>query len=679
VVAVNRLEHERSPYLRQHARNPVDWFPWGAEAFDAARQRDVPIFLSVGYSACHWCHVMAHESFEDDAVAAALNAGFVSVKVDREERPDVDAVYMAATLAMNGHGGWPMSVFLTPDGRPFFAGTYFPPIDRHGLPAFRRLLDAIAEAWRDRRTEVEHQADALARAAADHAAPSLARSGEAGPSSYRSRLAAAVAELAARFDPEWGGFSGAPKFPQPALVELCLRAHRLLGDEHALEMAEHTLRCMATGGIHDHLGGGFSRYSTDATWTVPHFEKMLYDQAGLVRAYLHAWQATGRPEWLGVVEDTVAYVLRDLRAESGGLYSAEDADSEGEEGRFYLWTPEELDAALGRSSTEAGEHYGVARGPNFEGRSILRLDRDRTLVRTTEVDRWRQVLLEARGARVRPGLDDKVLTEWNAMFCSALAEAAAAAGRDDWARAAEEIGTFLLANLRDDRGRWLRSWQDGRAGTLAYAGDYAWLVDAFTRLAELTGRPRWLEEASVVGRGLVALFRPDDGPLRTTGADAEALIVRPVEAVDDATPSATAVAGMALLRLAALRADDALADVGASLLASLDALVERQPLAGAFALAATELVAEGATEVVVAGDRPDLLDAVRRRYEPSVVVLWGERSASPLWEGRADGYAYVCRNRVCAAPTDDPAAVVARLEQTTHAPAALGLGAVDFP
>jgi uncharacterized protein YyaL (SSP411 family) len=677
-VVTNRLADERSPYLRQHAHNPVDWFPWGDEAFAAARARDVPVFLSIGYSACHWCHVMAHESFEDEAVAQVLNAGFVPVKVDREERPDVDAVYMAATLAMNGQGGWPMSLFLTPDGRPFFAGTYFPPLDRQGLPGFTTLLGAIAEAWHHRRAEVERQADALARAASDQAAPGFAPAEGIPLQGYRARLDGVVSELAARFDPVWGGFGGAPKFPQPALVELCLRAHRLGGDDAARHMAEHTLRTMAAGGLHDQLGGGFARYSTDVSWTVPHFEKMLYDQAGLVRAYLHAWQATRRPEWLQVVADTVTYVLRDLRHEAGGLCSAEDADSEGEEGRFYLWTAAQIDDVLGAEAAAAAAYYGLDAGPNFEGRNILRLEPQSPLVRSAEVERWRQALLAARAERTRPGLDDKVLTEWNAMFCSALAEAAGAAGRTDWGSAAEANGDFLLANLRNDRGRWLRSWQAGRAGTLAYAGDYAWVVDAFTRLAELTGKTRWLEEAAVAATELLALFRPDDGPLRTTGRDGEALFVRPVEALDDATPSATAVAGMALVRLGALGADVDLAAAGTDLLATLDPLVERQPLAGAFALAATELVTEGVTEVVVTGDRGDLLDALRRRYEPTAVVLWGERSDSPLWEGRADGFAYVCRGRVCAAPAEGVDDLVERLEGIRSAPTPhLELGLLD--
>ncbi|MDE3086866.1 MAG: thioredoxin domain-containing protein [Acidobacteriota bacterium] len=664
VAPPSRLAEETSPYLRQHAANPVDWHPWGDEAFSEARGRDVPVFLSVGYSACHWCHVMAHESFEDPATASLLNRDFVPVKVDREERPDVDAVYMAAVLAMQGHGGWPMSVFATPDGRPFFAGTYFPPSDRHGLPGFPRLLAAIAEAWRERRHEVEAQADAMAAAVAHQAAAPTPAYGAAGerPPPFRRRLERARADLAGRFDAAWGGFGPAPKFPNPTLVELLLRHHRLTGDGPSLEMAERTLRAMAAGGIHDQLAGGFSRYSTDRSWTVPHFEKMLYDQAGMVRAYLHAWQSTGRPEWLQVVRDTVAYTLADLASPGGGLCSAEDADSEGEEGRFYAWDRAEFDAVLGDEAEAAGRHFGLDAGANFEGRHVLRLDVDGPLLRSAEVERWRGRLRRARGGRVRPGLDDKVLTEWNAMFCSALAEAAAATGDRSWQEAAEQVAGFLVAELRHPNGRWLRSWQGGRARHLAYAGDYAWLVDCFTRMAELTGRRRWLEEALGAARSMLALFRPDGGPLRTTGEDAEALIVRGAEVLDDATPSATAVAGAALVRLGALAADDDLADTGTRLLETLDGLVEEHPLAAAYALAGSELVAEGVAEVVVTGDRPDLRGALRARYEPTAVLAWGEPDGSPLWEGRAEGLAYVCRHRVCAAPAREVEELLARLD-----------------
>ncbi|MHB8682456.1 MAG: thioredoxin domain-containing protein [Acidimicrobiales bacterium] len=660
---MNRLAAETSPYLRQHADNPVDWFPWGEEAFARARAEDKPLFLSVGYSACHWCHVMAHESFEDESVAAALNEAFVAVKVDREERPDVDAVYMEAVHAMTGQGGWPMSVFLTPDGRPFLGGTYFPPVDRHGLPGFGRLLGAVADTWTTRREEVEQQADALAAAIAERITLPAGPMAAAGALDAPRLLGAAIAELRDRFDPHWGGFGPAPKFPQPGTVELCLRHHRLTGDPSSLAMAETTLRAMAAGGMYDHLGGGFCRYSTDTTWTVPHFEKMLYDQAGLVRAYLHAWQQTGDPQWLAVVEETVDYVLRDLRADDGGLYSAEDADSEGEEGRFYLWTRAQIEDALGPDEAAlVASWYGVDGEPNFEGRFILRRPLQGTLLVPPEIAEARRRLFEARAGRVRPGLDDKVLTEWNAMFLSVLAEAAAATANARWESAALSLAQFLLANLREERGRWLRSWQGGRARHLAYAADYAWLVDGFTRLAELTGQVSWSAEAATVARDLLALFGSEAGPLFTTGSDAESLVVRPAEVLDGATPSATAVAGTALVRLGALRADEALGDAGAALLESLAPLAGRHPLAAAWTVAGAELLDGGLTEVVVAGDRPDLLGALRARYEPTAVVAWGERTGGPLWEGRRDGEAYVCRRYACATPATTAAELVERLD-----------------
>ncbi len=677
----NRLAGETSPYLRQHAENPVDWYPWGAEAFADAAARDVPVFLSVGYSACHWCHVMAHESFEDPAIAAVLNAGFVAVKVDREERPDVDAVYMDAVQAMSGRGGWPMSVFLTPDGRPFFGGTYFPPTDRHGMAGFPRLLEAISEAWAQRRPEVEAQADALAEAVARQSSlPDHLVGGAGTLPPFAPTLAAAVGELAGRFDAAWGGFGPAPKFPHPALVELCLRHHRLVGEADpaagagttapatgtagpdALRMALVTLEAMAAGGMYDHLGGGFCRYATDDTWTVPHFEKMLYDQAGLVRAYLHAWQTTGDAQWRQVVEETVDYVLRDLRSPGGGLCSAEDADSEGEEGRFYLWDRAELEAVVGDDAPAAVDWYGLGSPPNFEGRYILRRPLGAGLVRPDAVTRARVLLFEHRAGRVRPGLDDKVLTEWNAMFLSSLAEAAAALGREDWAVAAGEIAEFLWRELRAEDGRWLRSWQGGRARHLAYSADYAWVVDAFTRMAELSGAPHWLARATTVATDMLRLFTHDSGVLATTGADAEALVVRPLELMDNATPSATAVAGTALVRLGALRADDELIGAGTRLLEALGPLAGEHPLAVASAVAGTELLAGGVTEVVVTGSRPELLATVRARYEPTSVLAWGEPDDSPLWEGRPDGFAFVCRRAVCAAPSPSPDELVARLD-----------------
>ncbi|HEY7946506.1 MAG TPA: thioredoxin domain-containing protein [Acidimicrobiales bacterium] len=666
---MNRLASETSPYLRQHADNPVDWYPWGDEAFARARLNDVPVLLSVGYSSCHWCHVMAHESFEDDAVAAVVNAGFVAVKVDREERPDVDAVYMDAVQAMTGRGGWPMTLFLTPDGRPFFAGTYFPPRDAHGTPGFGRVLEAVGEAWRQRRAEIEGQADSLVAAIGRRATMPddlvSATAAEADPGAlYPGLLAAATAELAGRYDSSWGGFGPAPKFPQPALLELCLDHARVTGDAGSAAMVEGTLAAMAAGGIYDHLGGGFARYSVDATWTVPHFEKMLYDQAGLVRIYQRAALFSGDDRWQQVVDETVAYVRRDLTSPDGGLYCAEDADSEGEEGRFYVWTPKQMAEAAGAGlGAVAAEWYGVTDAGNFEGRSILRRPVRSPLHRPDDVEEARRRLFEARAGRVRPGLDDKILTEWNAMFGSALAEAAAATGRDDWTETAVTIGEFLVGRLRrPSDGRWLRSWQGGEARHLAYAGDYAWVVDFLTRLGELTGVAHWLETATETARSMVALFAGDDGPLFTTGTDAEALVVRPTELLDGATPSASAVAAGALLRLGAITGDDALAGEGEALLRALLPIARTHPLAAARAISTCGLAGGGITEVVVAGPRPDLVEVVRRRYEPTAVMAWGERTTSPLWAGRTDGLAYVCRRYACREPSSDPATLVTQLD-----------------
>jgi hypothetical protein len=592
------------------------------------------------------------------------------VKVDREERPDVDAVYMEAVQAITGRGGWPMTVFLTPDGRPFFGGTYFPRADLHGTPSFRRVLDAVADAWSNRHDEVDQQADALAdaidrrtRLPQDLIAGPEGANTDAG-SLAPALLAAAASDLGARFDPAWGGFGPAPKFPQPQLVELCLRHHRATANASSLAMATTTLGAMATGGIYDHLGGGFARYSTDDTWTVPHFEKMLYDQAGLVRAYLHAWQVTGEPRWMQVVEETVGYVLTELGAPGGGLCSAQDADSEGEEGRFYVWTPAEVAAAAGPElGAVATEWYGVTAGGNFEGRTILRRPPGAPLARPAEVEEARRLLFDARTTRVHPGLDDKVLTEWNAMFGSSLAEAAAVTGRPDWAAAAVGVAEFLLAELRQAHtGRWLRSWKDGQARHLAYAGDYAWVVDFFTRVAELTGRAVWLDHAHETARAMLPLFGDGKGLLYTTGNDAERLVVRPMEVLDGAVPAANGVAAAALLRLGALRGDDALTDAGESLLTVLSRVAREHPLACANTVAACELAGGGITEIVVTGERPDLVAAARARFEPSMVLAWGERTASPLWAGRDDGLGYVCRHFVCQAPAASPSELGLRLD-----------------
>jgi uncharacterized protein len=650
---VNRLAGETSPYLQQHKDNPVDWYPWGDEAFARARADDKPILLSVGYSSCHWCHVMAHESFEDPEVAAAMNELFVSVKVDREERPDVDAIYMDAVQALTGHGGWPMTVFLTPEGQPFYGGTYYPKEPTHGMPGFVQLCRAVAEAWHENRDEVVGQAGRLTSA--------LGRVAELAPSDApvdRNLLDGAVSALREQFDPQWGGFGRAPKFPQESSLELLLRASA--GDDRAelLSMVTTTLDAMASGGIYDHLGGGFARYSTDAFWMVPHFEKMLYNQALLGRAYLHAWQLTGEQRYRQVLDETIVYVLRDLRHPEGGLYSAEDADSEGEEGRFYVWRAEEIEEVLGPDAAAATEWWGVTDAGNFEGANILHRPVRGDLVRPPEIERARQRLFEARERRVRPGLDDKVLTEWNGLFLATLAEAAAATGNPDWLAAAVRTGEFLLAELRRGDGRWLRSWQGGRAQHLAYASDHAALVDAFTRLAEATGEARWVAEARAVADAMLGLFwDPAQGGLFTTGHDAEELITRPKDVLDGALPSANSVAAVALLRLGALVGEPAYVERAEAILALLQEPARRQPAAFSELLGAVDLATAGVTEVAVVGDRRDLVRAVQERYLPNAVLAWGEPYASPLFEGRSEGMAYVCRDYACR----EPAAEVDRL------------------
>jgi uncharacterized protein YyaL (SSP411 family) len=662
---VNRLAGETSPYLLQHADNPVDWYPFGDEALEEARRSDRPLFVSIGYSACHWCHVMAHESFEDEETAAYLNERFVSVKVDREERPDVDAVYMEAVQAMSGHGGWPMSVFCTPDGRPFFGGTYFPSQPGRGRPTFRELLEAITKAWGDRRDQLLEQADDLSAAVERRLSlPDRGSGGRPAPDRVRRALEAGVSHLGRTFDEVHGGFGTAPKFPQAPLLELLLRAHVAGAGDRAgpLEMTLTTLGHMARGGIYDHLGGGFARYSVDRHWLVPHFEKMLYDQAALARVYLHAWQLTGNPEWRQVLDGTVGYVLRELTGAGGGVHSAEDADSEGEEGLYYLWTPAQLEAVLGAGGAAvAAAWYGVTEGGNFEGRNILSRPPGAPLARPDDVEAARSALLAARDERVRPGRDDKVLTEWNAMWCSTLAEAAGATGCVEWADAAVRTAEFLLAELRRDDGRWLRSWKDGRASHLAYSADYAWLIDCFTRCAELTGEERWLGEAASVADALVDLFLTPGEGLYTTGRDAPALVVRPREVTDGVIPSASSVAAVALVRLAALAGDPGRLDVAQELLASAGDLPERVPTAVPHLLGAAEMLAAGTIEVVVTGDRPDLVAEARRRYLPSMVLAWGD-GHGPLFESRPPGLAFVCRSGACRLPVGELASLSAELD-----------------
>ena len=652
----NRLADETSPYLRQHQENPVDWYPWGEAAFDAAHERNVPILLSVGYSACHWCHVMAHECFEDTEVAAAMNAGFVNVKVDREERPDVDSIYMDAVQAMTGRGGWPMTVFITPEGEPFYGGTYFP------KPQFLQLMTAIDDVWRNRPGDIQQNIDALLEA--------VDRTRTLAPTDDLPGLElvnTGLQHLAAAFDREWGGFGSAPKFPSTLSLELVLRTFVHTGHADARTVVETTLAAMASGGMYDHLGGGFSRYSTDQQWLIPHFEKMLYDQALLARIYVRAAQVFDDPTWRQVATETIEYVLRELRHPDGGFFSAEDADSldsdgHSHEGAFYVWTPDEIRDAAGDDAAAALDWYEVTEpatvGGNFEGRFVLaRLRHRGALQRPDAVERARVALLTARAERPRPGLDDKVLTEWNALMLATLAEAGAAFGRDDWLEAAVANAEFLCRELRGPDGRWRRSWQaDGTppARHAALAADHANLVDAFTRMAEATGRARWIDEACATADVLLDHFWDTDrGGLFTTADDAESLVVRQKDLMDDATPSGNSVAALALQRLAALTGEARYANHADQILRLQAAMIPQAPSAFSLAVSAIHLRAVGLTEIAVVGDRPDLVSEVRATWHPTAVLAWGEPYDSPLWNHRSEGFAYVCRDFACQQPAPD--------------------------
>ncbi|MCC5953716.1 MAG: thioredoxin domain-containing protein [Acidimicrobiia bacterium] len=675
----NRLASETSPYLRQHADNPVDWWPWCEEAWDLARRRDVPVLVSVGYSSCHWCHVMAHESFEDPAIGLAVNEAFVAIKVDREERPDVDAVYMEAVQATTGRGGWPMTVFCTPDGRPFLAGTYFPRYGRGGMVGFGELCERVADLWRTRRDDLEEQASEITAALGATATLDPA---DGLPGS--DLLQRAVAAALDAHDDRHGGFGTAPKFPHAMMLDLLLRHHVRTGDEAALTAALRTLDAMAAGGMADQLDGGFARYSTDDTCSVPHFEKMLTDQALLARVYLHAWQVTGAPRYRRVLESTIGYVLDVLAQPGGGFASAEDADSDDGsgtpvEGAYYVWTAAELRAALAEAGLaddeieRAAAWWSVEPLGTFEGdASVLQLSGGLTDEEPPPtVERATAALAAARRRRPRPGLDDKVLTEWNALFVATLAEAAGACERSDWADAAVGCAEFLRDTLRRDDGRWLRSWQgddpdSGQARHLATAADLAAVVAAFVRITELTGDGRWLVDATDTATQLVELFWDDErGGLYSTGSDAEPLVVRPKDLVDNATPSANSLAAEGLIRLSVLTGDTTWDDRARRIVRLAAPLAERQPLAFGHLLAAVDLLTGKRQEVVVSGRRTDLVGVVRSRYRPGTVLAWGEPWDGPLWDGRRDpngsGRAYVCEGYVCAAPSSDPSSLVAAL------------------
>ena len=664
----NRLAHETSPYLLQHADNPVDWWPWSAEAFDEARKRNVPVLLSVGYSSCHWCHVMAHESFEDEATAAYLNERFVSVKVDREERPDVDAVYMEAVQAATGQGGWPMTVFLTPDAEPFYFGTYFPPAPRHGMPAFRQVLEGVHSAWVDRRDEVAEVAGKIAR---DLGEREIGYGDAQVPG--EEEVAQALLGLTREYDVQHGGFGGAPKFPPSMVIEFLLRHHARTGSEGALQMAVDTGERMARGGIYDQLGGGFARYSVDREWVVPHFEKMLYDNALLCRVYAHLWRSTGSELARRVALETADFMVRELRTNEGGFASALDADSDDGggrhvEGAYYVWTPEQLRDVLGEDDAELAAHYfGVTADGTFEeGASVLQLPQHEGVFDAERIDAIRSRLLAARGERSAPSRDDKIVAAWNGLAVAALAETGAYFGRPDLVEAAIGAADLLVRLHMDDRARLSRTSRDGQVG--ANAGvleDYADVAEGFLALAGVTGEGVWLEFAGfLLDHVLVQFTDSESGALYDTAADAERLIRRPQDPTDNATPSGWSAAAGALLSYAAQTGAEPHRSAAERALGVVKALGPRAPRFIGWGLAVAEALLDGPREIAVVGpsDAPatrELHRAALLGTAPGAVVAVGEPDSDelPLLTGRpllgGSPSAYVCRNFTCDAPTSD--------------------------
>ncbi|WP_329413095.1 thioredoxin domain-containing protein [Streptomyces sp. NBC_00704] len=667
---MNRLAGATSPYLLQHADNPVDWWPWGPAAFEEAKRRDVPVLLSVGYSACHWCHVMAHESFEDQETADRLNEHFVSVKVDREERPDVDAVYMEAVQAATGQGGWPMTVFLTPDGEPFYFGTYFPPEPRHGMPSFQQVLEGVRQAWTDRRDEVAEVAGKIVR---DLAGREISFGDSQAPG--EQELSQALLGLTREYDPQRGGFGGAPKFPPSMVIEFLLRHHARTGAEGALQMARDTCERMARGGIYDQLGGGFARYSVDRDWTVPHFEKMLYDNALLCRVYAHLWRATGSELARRVALETADFMVRELRTEQGGFASALDADSDDGTGRhvegaYYAWTPAQLREVLGEEDAElAARHFGVTEEGTFEhGASVLQLPQQDGLSDAARIESIRSRLFRARAGRPAPGRDDKVVAAWNGLAIAALAETGAYFDRPDLVDAALAAADLLVRLHLDDQARIARTSKDGQAG--AHAGvleDYADVAEGFLALASVTGEGVWLEFAGfLLDHVLTRFVDAGSGSLFDTAVDAERLIRRPQDPTDNAVPSGWTAAAAALLGYAAHTGSERHRTAAERALGVVKALGPRVPRFIGWGLAAAEALLDGPREVAVVGAGPD--DPAARELHrtallgaaPGAVVAFGEAGGDefPLLAGRplVDGRpaAYVCRGFTCDAPTTDP-------------------------
>ena len=666
---LNRLAKEKSPYLQQHKHNPVDWYPWGDEAFDRAKKEDRPVFLSIGYSTCHWCHVMERESFENEEIASVLNAHFISIKVDREERPDVDAVYMAAVMAMSGRGGWPLSALLTPDREPFFAGTYFPPAP------FKTLLERVAGMWKEERAKLVEGGRSVVEALA---APSRAGASAALDEGI---FKTGLTQFKGVYDPTDGGFGEAPKFPRSVALEYLLRLHRRLGSDEALAMARRQLDAMMYGGLYDQLGGGFHRYSTDKEWLVPHFEKMLYDNALLVRAYLQAWQITKEPEYERIIRETCDYVLRDMTSPEGGFYSAEDADSEGFEGTFYLWTPDKVKAVVpGRDGDLLCRAYGVVEGGNWvpheerepRGNSVLhRAATPEELAKEFKLDvrevakilvGGRKKLFDARSKRPRPHRDDKILTEWNALMLGAMGMAGAALEEPRYTAGAERAARFVLDNLRRKDGRLLRRHREGESAIPAFLDDYAFLSDGLADLYQATFNLEYLAESAKIAESMIDLFGDPEGGFFLTGKDQEKLIARTREVYDGALPSGTGVAVHALFKLAELTSNDRFKKAGRAVLERHSVELTKYPQAFPHLGSAADMALSPWREIVIAGDSPEFLREFRRRYHPNSVIAAVPAEGPdadlvrrlPMADGKkavkGRAAAYVCENYSCQAP-----------------------------
>lgn len=677
----NRLASESSPYLRQHAGNPVDWYPWGNEALERAMGENKPIFLSIGYSACHWCHVMERESFEDASIAEFLNENFISIKVDREERPDIDAIYMNAVVAMTGRGGWPMSVFLTPDRRPFYGGTYWPPRARMGMPGFHDILKHVDHAWRERGEEVEKASDEMLRALASMSQP-MGESQGLDAELWRR----AVAGMDDAMDHELGGFGRAPKFPSAMSLRVLLRDFRRSGNAERLQFVTLTLDQMARGGMYDQLGGGFHRYSTDAHWLVPHFEKMLYDQALLVPAYIEAWQVIGEESFAWTARETLDYVLREMTSPEGGFYSTQDADTEGVEGRFFTWTAEQLDEAL--PAAEVGlvkRFFGVKAGGNWEGVSILHRPRNWEEAAASEgmdvaelrkrVATAREVLLEIRRKRVAPHLDDKQIVSWNGMMISAFAQASHALGEPKYLHAAQRAAEFLLKHLQDETGRLLHSFREDTARFPGFLDDYAGLANGLLDLFAASGEGRWLTEAIRLAEALLERFQAEDGGLYFAAVDEE-LIIRQQDTQDNATPSGSGLAATLLVRLAHLTNREDFAERGEGLLRRVSGQMRKAPLSTGQSMIALDDLLGPRKEIVLVGtkhEREAFMEVTRSQFLPGSLVLGVEAGTPaaelveplrPLLEGRLNesGVAYVCENQTCGLAIQSADELRARLE-----------------